>query len=63
MAIHWSSVTEPHTQYAHLETRWIAASLPLVVPRNDTSVEHRITFAGGKIECCHREGVARGDPL
>jgi len=42
--------------------QWIAASLTCVPPRNDNELgvpnrlSHHFTF-------CHREGVARGDPL
>ena len=50
VAIHWASVTEPHPPYAHLETRWIPASLASLPPRND-----RV--------CCHREPERRGDQL
>ena len=50
VAIHCEPVSEPHLPDASFETRWIAASLPLVAPRNDRL-------------CCHREGAARGDPL
>ena len=35
MAIHCEPVSEPPPSYASFETRWIAASLPLVTPRND----------------------------
>ena len=40
VAIHCEPVNEPHRPYASLKTRWIAASLPLVAPRNDTGVEY-----------------------
>ena len=45
VAIHCEPVSEPHLPDASFETRWIAASLPLVAPRND-----RVR--------CHREGEA-----
>ena len=35
MAIHWSSVTEQTNPFATPETRWIAASLAPLPPRND----------------------------
>ena len=50
VAIHWTSVTEQTTRTRISETRWIAASLTPLPPRND------------KVRC-HREGVARGGPL
>ena len=50
MAIHCEPANEPHFSYAFPESRWIVASLVPLAPRND-----RV--------CCHREGVARDDPL
>ena len=50
VAIHWPSVNEPHTPDAFFKTRWIAASLTSLPPRNDR-------------ESCHREPERRGDPL
>jgi hypothetical protein len=64
VAIHWSSVSEPHSPYAPPPRH---DGLPRhIVPRNDTGVEYLSspTYSHArKIECCHREGVARGDPL
>ena len=60
VAIHCEPVSEPHLPDASFETRWIAASLPLVAPRNDRvccTSPHTLTHS------CHREGAARGDPL
>ena len=54
----WTGKRTANSRYAYFETRWIAASLPLVAPRNDTTVE-----LGTFTTSCHREGEARGDPL
>ena len=45
MAIHCEPVSEPHSRKAFFETRWIAASLPLVAPRNDSVCCHPFTFS------------------
>ena len=46
------------------ETRWIAASLASLPPRNDKVKAPITSFLHGETTPpCHREGEARGDPL